>query len=146
MGLGTTAGYFAIRALLAVGTGGASEAAFIAGDIMGAAFAAAEVVDAAANFASSGQDLSDAIHQSVQDGKITPEEGRDLLARAKDHAINTAELKDTADHLRKELRGTVSGDQVLRTARQVRCSVCGATGVNKATHVRSSKNAHKHNW
>jgi hypothetical protein len=71
MGLGKTLLYFGLRAGLAALTGGASEAGFIAGDALGAAWAVHDVVDTLDTVISSGEDFKNAVESALQDGKLT---------------------------------------------------------------------------
>lgn len=138
--------YWSIRALLAASTGGASEGAFIAGDVMGAAFATAELFTALDTAMASGDSLESVIRCAVLDGKITGAEAAEILNGAREFGTDMYDLHEAKQHLKQELRGhrVVSGDHVLHAARRVRCSICRAEGVNKSSHRRGHRLAHKH--
>ncbi|KXZ42242.1 hypothetical protein GPECTOR_176g223 [Gonium pectorale] len=151
MGWGRTAAYIAARAVLALATGGTSEAAFITADITGAAFAAYDVVNSIDEVVSKGSDLVHFIESAQADGKISAAEAAELLRQAAQVGQNVKDAHDSIQELRNELRQMgnrpVTGKEVMeKTKRIVRCSVCGAKGVNARSHSRGHAKAHLHNW
>lgn len=145
---GKTMGYIALRLLLATATGGASEAAMIGADIMGAAFAAADFFEAAEALVSSAPTFEGAVEEALKDGRLTWQEAQELTKHAVEICTDVGELKEAHDHLKEELKAnkTLTGEKVMRVARKVHCSVCGAEGVNKASHRRGHARAGKHNF
>lgn len=151
MGLGTTIGYFALRAVAAACTGGLSEGAFIAGDIVGVAFAAADVASSINDLASSGADFASTVNSALEDGKITKDEAAELLAAGGKFAVDAHGVAEAAEGLKDELKAMgskkLSGKEVVAVGKHLsHCSVCNMPGVNKRSHKPGHKMAHKHKF
>lgn len=144
-------GYWALRGVLALATGGTSEAVMMTGDVVGATFAAMDVAATVGALVESGTDFGSTVGKAVADGIITAEEAMDLTRGAKQCAEGITDIRGAAEELEAELQknrnGRFTGSEVVATAKRVvRCSICHAPGVNKMSHRPGHKKAHMHKF
>ncbi len=151
MGLLGTVGYFALRGLAAALSGGASEAVFVAGDVIGGVAAAWDVGSTLGDLTQSGAGFMDTIEEALADGQITEEEAEDLREKGSKVLDDAAAVKDAAAELKAELKAMgskkVNAKDVAAVGKRVsHCAICHAVGVNKRSHVPGHKLAYKHHF
>lgn len=148
---GRQAAKLALRILLDTITCGLAEAVFIPLDI-------ADAVCTAKDIADSLTDVKDALRSSGDTkGLIAAAKAGGVLASGEFDDSDAADpdlasgLVEAAGDLEVEFKKEGGKSLNITSARAVarrvvHCKICGAPGVNRATHKRGHKKAHLHRW